>query len=283
MRRAFDPSKVKVATFDLDGTVLSGGIMSDDVRSSLKRLSDMGIAVVVATGRDISQIPASVLECFSYLITNNGSHVCTRDSVTIYDNPIPVKTTVETLSRIKRCKGYCSLYLNGKVVATPAFLLRLLRRTEFLSKSHRKSTKEARKGNSMISFNLRSFIEKRNVGTYKIQSFFRSNEDALFALGKLNEKGDVESVLSHDICLETMAFGVSKANALKELCRHLGCTAQDAISFGDSANDMEIMKESGFCVAMGNAEPCVKEIADMVTENVAEDGVAKAIAGLFQA
>lgn len=281
MSRTFDASKVKIATFDLDGTVLHNGIMSKTVETALSALSKMGIAVTLATGRDISQIPTNVLKLFEYRITNNGSHVCSKDGKTIVDKPIDRDTTCKTIKLIRKLKGYSCIYLNGKVVATPTFIMRIIRRTDFASKSHRKSTKDVRKGNSKIRFNIIRFLERHNVGTYKIQSFFKNRSDAEKAAAELETTYEVNPVLSHDICLETMDKGVSKANGLLELCKTLGCTVQNVISFGDSANDLDILKAAGYAVAMGNSESCLKQVADLVTENAADDGVAKAIGRLF--
>lgn len=281
MSRTFDASKVKIATFDLDGTVLYHGIMSEKVETALSALSKMGIAVTLATGRDISQIPKNVLKYFEYRITNNGSHVSDKDGKTIVDQPIDKDTACKTLKLIRSLKGYSSIYLNGKVVATPPFILRILRRTDFTSKAHRQSTKEVRKGNSFIRFSLIRFLEKHNVGTYKIQSFFKNRAEAEKAESELVSTGTVNPVLSHDICLETMDKNASKANGLIGLCKALGCSTQNVISFGDSANDMGILQAAGYAVAMGNAESCLKRIADHITESVADDGVAKAIERLF--
>ncbi len=281
MNKAFNPSTVRIATFDLDGTVLCQGRLSNKVKDALLSLSKMGIATAVATGRDISQIPKNVLDCFQYRITNNGSHVSDDKGHIILDRPIPIDTSIETLRMLHKLKGHSCLYLNGKVVATPLFLLRILMRTEFASKSHRSTTKEARKGNSLVRLNLGRFLKSRNMCTYKIQTFFKNNADAMRAQNSLMSIGKVNPVLSRDICLETMDHGVSKANGLLQLCKTLGCSADNVISFGDSANDIEILKTSGFSVAMGNAEACVKAVADHITESVAEDGVATAIGRLF--
>ncbi|MEI3339131.1 MAG: HAD hydrolase family protein [Eubacterium sp.] len=42
----------------------------------------------------------------------------------------------------------------------------------------------------------------------------------------------------------------------------------DTYAFGDSANDMEMLKYVGCGIAMGNATPQVKEIADYVTDDL---------------
>ena len=48
-----------------------------------------------------------------------------------------------------------------------------------------------------------------------------------------------------------------------------------SIAFGDSMNDAEMLLAAGIGVAMGNAEPEVKELADRVCESVDDDGVAR--------
>jgi len=44
--------------------------------------------------------------------------------------------------------------------------------------------------------------------------------------------------------------------------------------FGDDINDIELIKECGIGVAMGNAVSSVKEVADYVTESDEEYGIA---------
>ena len=42
-------------------------------------------------------------------------------------------------------------------------------------------------------------------------------------------------------------------------------------------NDKQMLEYAGYGVAMGNSTPCVKEIADFVTDTNDNEGVAKAI------
>ena len=46
------------------------------------------------------------------------------------------------------------------------------------------------------------------------------------------------------------------------------------IAFGDDINDLELLQKSGLAVAMGNALPEVKNIADRITASNDEDGIA---------
>ena len=51
---------------------------------------------------------------------------------------------------------------------------------------------------------------------------------------------------------------------------------KDVVAFGDGSNDVEMLKEVGMGVAMGNAVEELKVVADMVTDSIGEDGVWKA-------
>lgn len=51
---------------------------------------------------------------------------------------------------------------------------------------------------------------------------------------------------------------------------------EDTIAFGDSANDIGMLRAAGFGVAMGNSSEDVKLEADYVTTPVMEDGIWKA-------
>ena len=77
--------------------------------------------------------------------------------------------------------------------------------------------------------------------------------------------------------LEIMPFGVSKGSMLPVLLDKLGVSREELIAFGDNYNDMTMIGYAGMGVAMGNAEPEVKKIANYVCETNDEDGVAKTI------
>lgn len=71
-----------------------------------------------------------------------------------------------------------------------------------------------------------------------------------------------------------MAEGVNKGAALKFLTSYLNIDLADVLAFGDQENDLEMLKLSGKSIAMGNAAPAVKKIADTLTKTNEEAGVA---------
>ena len=72
-------------------------------------------------------------------------------------------------------------------------------------------------------------------------------------------------------------MGINKAKGLKTVCEKLHITMDDVMAVGDSLNDISMIKEAGFGVAMGNAQDIVKKAADAVTSSNEENGVAQAI------
>ncbi len=72
---------------------------------------------------------------------------------------------------------------------------------------------------------------------------------------------------------EINMFNINKATGMEVLVNHLGLENKDVIAFGDGLNDLEMIEYAHIGVAMGNAVPQLREIADMVTDKIDEDGV----------
>ena len=57
----------------------------------------------------------------------------------------------------------------------------------------------------------------------------------------------------------------------------MNAPVEDVVVFGDDYNDRSMFTDRWFCIAMGNAKPELKEMADYVTDDVNKDGVYKAL------
>src|SRR5690606_18935604 len=77
--------------------------------------------------------------------------------------------------------------------------------------------------------------------------------------------------------LEFMHKEGTKGHALQALAQHIGATMDETIAIGDAWNDREMILAAGLGVAMGNAVPMLKEIADYVTLSNNDDGVCHVI------
>ena len=77
--------------------------------------------------------------------------------------------------------------------------------------------------------------------------------------------------------LEFADEGISKASGMGFLAERLGFSRERTVAFGDGENDLDLIEWGGFGVAVENAVPLVKEIADWVCPPAAEEGVAQVI------
>ena len=77
--------------------------------------------------------------------------------------------------------------------------------------------------------------------------------------------------------LAVLRKGCSKASGVVALAHQLGIPMEQVMAIGDNMNDIEMLTNAGWGVAMGQAIPSVVAIADAVTTSNAEDGVAVAI------
>jgi Cof subfamily protein (haloacid dehalogenase superfamily) len=71
--------------------------------------------------------------------------------------------------------------------------------------------------------------------------------------------------------------GIDKGRIVDLLGARLGVPRERIATLGDMGNDVEMFKKSGFAIAMGNATPEIKALAQAVTLSNEEDGFAAAI------
>jgi Cof subfamily protein (haloacid dehalogenase superfamily) len=75
--------------------------------------------------------------------------------------------------------------------------------------------------------------------------------------------------------LEVFDPAVSKWEGISFVIRRHKIEAKNVIAVGDDMNDMHMIQHSGLGVAMGNARPELKEVADRVIGRNTEDGLAE--------
>ncbi len=86
-------------------------------------------------------------------------------------------------------------------------------------------------------------------------------------------KIDVNFTNSEINYLEILPGRASKGNMLKLLVSILGITLDEVIAIGDKDNDISMVEIAGLGVAVGNATPKLKEVADYIAPSGAEGGV----------
>lgn len=87
-------------------------------------------------------------------------------------------------------------------------------------------------------------------------------------------KSKVSSMFTADCYYEFTALGIDKAKALGEVLPAFGIKGTELIAFGDGHNDRSLLEYAGVSVAMANAVPELKALADEVTLSNDQDGIA---------
>jgi hypothetical protein len=78
-------------------------------------------------------------------------------------------------------------------------------------------------------------------------------------------------------CTGIAPAGCSKASALARFAAQHDVHLAEAMAIGDFLNDVEMLREVGWGVAMGHAPDALKEVANAVTLDNAHDGAAIAL------
>ena len=94
---------------------------------------------------------------------------------------------------------------------------------------------------------------------------------------ELSKKPEIEEILGHKYkgtyhepvnSVEFVPLGVNKAKGIEVILDHTGISREDSYAFGDSANDIDMIKYVKYGVAMGNSVPELLEIAPYQTARV---------------
>src|SRR5699024_2296867 len=94
---------------------------------------------------------------------------------------------------------------------------------------------------------------------------------------KLSFYNDIEITSSSSNNIEINRKGVNKVRAIEKICNELEITLDNVMAIGDNLNDLQMIKQVGLGVAVGNATSQLKEHAKYVTDSNDLNGVAHAI------
>lgn len=249
---------IKGAFFDVDGTLLSHRTkkVPESTVSALEALKKKGIRCIVATGRQIGEmdrLPMGTVTFDGY-ITMNGQLTMDENRKELYGMPLEgeVKDFALKLFREKEIPVILvekdRLYVNRncpKVTAVQASI----------------SSKVPPEG------------EYTGAELYQVCVYITQEETQVLE----PVSGKCVMTRWHPGGVDIIAKGGGKRTAVERYCRLQGWKPEEIIAFGDSENDLEMLRYAGIGVALGNAEPEVKEAADHVTDDIDDDGVAKAL------
>ncbi|MCI1983414.1 MAG: HAD family hydrolase [Bifidobacteriaceae bacterium] len=260
---------------DIDGTLVnSEKVVPVSARDACVRARANGIKLVLSTGRSLPELlPSLVAIGFDGIVSASGGAV-SWGSEQLFESPIPPERTHE-LFEYFRANGFEFLWQASRGVwGDPGLLEELHQAVRPDVAGLPEGWRVFRDPEEEIDDVLKCLFKAPSPD--RAQEFREAFDDRLTIVdGSLDAK--------HPSNGEITAAGVSKGTAVRELRRHLGVPNARFIGIGDSENDAEMLREADYAIAMGNATPLIKGLADMETDSVDEDGFAHAFerAGLI--
>lgn len=264
--------KIRLVAFDLDGTLLdTNKKISERTEKALLKAADSKVILVSATGRTYTAIPETVksIKGLRYIISSNGA--------TIYDN---VKKEIiysdsireEAVERIYEILKHRKLMVEvsvGGVAYTDSFYYNMAKLNLLSYRTNRYVVETRTPVDDCLAF----MTEHKN-GIENININFENQEEREELRDLMEEIPgcNVTSSFAHNI--EIGGENSTKEKALRYICRAENIETENVLSFGDSDNDVSMLRMSGLSAAVSNGTKDAKEAAKIITSSNDEDGVA---------
>ncbi len=258
---AGDPKKIRIVFTDIDATLYSHktGRVPPSAIEAIHKLQAKGIKVFLCSGRNYYLIRKSgildIIEPDGIVMMNGACVSVDGDLIYKYEIPRDVVDAIIKFSYrlkfgvtlIEESEGHIN-YIDDRVIEA-----------------------HAKYGTRFPQ--PRKFPIPYDRTVYQIIAFCDEFDESLF----LPHLRDCKAARWDEYAVDIMPSNSDKAKGIMATLEHYGWGAENAMSLGDHNNDIEMMQFTGISVAMGNAIPEVKEIADYVTDDIDEDGWANAM------
>lgn len=263
--------KIKLIACDMDGTLLnSKSQISPKTLQSLNKASENGIEIVICTGRtskEITQYTKQIPNAKYAICTNGAFIIDLKSNKRIFEDQLPLK---EALKIIEITKNYdVSLEFfneNGAFLEKYAF--------DNLKEYHLEKFTKLLHATCTPVENVKEYMTKLGTPVDKINIFCKNicEKEKVINLCKDNLNAKVTFSLEYNA--EINSPTASKGNALQNLCKQLNIKSSEVVAFGDSSNDISMLKFAKYSFAMENSINDVKQIAFKTVPSNDEDGIA---------
>ena len=259
---------------DMDGSLLTTDKqLTPRSRAALERAAEAGARIVPATGRFFLGLPEAIRSApfLRYAITINGAAVLDGQQ-TLCRAEIPWRRAVEAMEYLDALDLIYDCYQDSWGWITREFQEKA---AEFVPDPY--YLKMLRVLRSPVD-ELKAHLGEVRRDVQKIIIFTRTDElqdELLETLPARFPDMVVTSSARHNI--ELNAPAANKGTALRALAEALEIPLERVMAVGDGLNDRSMLETAGIAVAMGNAHPAIKAIADYVTDDCDHDGAARAI------
>lgn len=262
-------SVVRLVAIDVDGTLLdSGHRLKVEVRDAVCRLAASGLQVVLATARG-PQAVRDIVRQFDFspwLIGFSGGWIGELDEGSLQPKNIRSDQRMPAAEARSVLSTAISYNVEPNVFTPESWRVRTL-------------TPEILEECAIVNLQPVQTCELVTMEESPSKIMLISRLDQIGALKRIQES--VQSVatatFSKPNYLEILPAGVNKAKALTKVAALFGLDLSEVAAIGDGPNDLEMLSEAGFAIAMGNASDRVKSVADLVVSTNDNAGVAEAV------
>lgn len=264
---------IRLVAIDLDGTLLHDDMtISPYSQEIISRVTEKGIRVVVATGRMWHSAKAKVDELDlpnMPVICYTGSWIkMSKTGESLLEEGLDTEICEKVLALGRKenwnITSFCEddIYMDRPNGTEIKYKKYRAKEPIFIGEAFYHPTKPQ----------TRIVLSEENE---KVREEMRQKLE--------NEFGNlVDIVHPGDDFLDIHKKGVSKATAISFLCQKWNIQKEEIIAFGNTENDVPLLKFAGISYAVANAEPIAKEAATYVCLSNEEDGVAKILETLLQ-
>lgn len=252
----------KAVFFDIDGTLWDEKMqIPQSTKEALKRLRENGHYAFLCSGRSRSNIRSPrLLELgFDGVVAACGTHIDFHKE-TIFEKLLSKKQVAHILNVLDEhgilavLEGPQYIYVDEDSFEDDPYVIYLRRELgEFLKPIH---------GNNEIVINKLSIAAKKEM-----------MEQLLLELGE-----EFTGIYHEEEVVEIIPSGYSKATGIEKVCEILDIPLENTYAFGDSANDLEMLRYVAHGIAMGNGTKEAKESAGYITDALWEDGIQNGLA-----
>lgn len=249
---------IKAVFFDVDSTLTAGvGLpVVESAVEAIKQLQEKGIKIIIASGRmpyGIKAIEGKIIA--DYYIGANGQ-IVTDSNGNVVDISLIDKDTFDSVTKYckKRSLGLFWKFADACFIYNEFDSAETIFSTTSRLYSYENSDKNALPTSGALICSKEEML--------KIKELYRDKLDVIdggYLLYDLDKKGK------------------SKKDGLIAVGKKLNISLEQMMAFGDSNNDIEMLKAAGLSVAMGNGYQSAKDVADYITDTAANDGILKAL------
>ena len=257
----------RAAIFDIDGTLVHKGekAPSAALQNAIMRLQAQGVTVIIATGRAHFSARAVLGDLRpDYLVATNGSYIADGDGRILFETRLDEQ---QMYALVDYCEDY---ELPLEFAFADGY---------YIYVEHERF--KANYGNyaGVCNYMMDGEDQTRHLQDMPFGACVqaaKADVDALCA--KLPELGLRFVPFGNGLCWDVFCQSMHKAKGLCQLLNRLGIAPAQAVAFGDGENDIEMLREMGHGVRIGEGCADLRAVSDAA---VAPDGLADYLNALF--